>query len=134
MARRHYSDADRAMALAVLDSCEGKTSLAAAQLKIPESTLRRWIEDRDLAAPAELREEKKLGLAELFEAEIRAAILSMESKRDGASYRDTGTVIGILTDKVQLLRGEPTVRTEEVGALTPEQAVEMLRRYDAPKP
>lgn len=133
MGKRHYSDADRADALAVLDSCGGALEAAARQTGVSRNTLRSWAQNRERAAPLNIRQEKRDDLADLIQGEIRSILDAMNIRRDSATYRELATAFGIMVDKRQLLIGEPTVRTEEVGALTPEQAVEMLRRYDADK-
>lgn len=125
MARRHYSDADRAAALAVYDSTADQVHRlrdAARQFGCPATTLRRWLDDRDKAAPADLRTQEKETLASVYDrvawraaslqdrvmewlegqpAEVVAKFLS-ELNRTG----------GTATDKAELLRGRPTQRVE----------------------
>jgi hypothetical protein len=52
-------------------------------------------------------------LATLMEREIREALgTGLAAARDKANYKDRVTAAAILTDKVQLLRGQPTERSE----------------------
>lgn len=53
--RRHYSDEARAAALAVLDANGGNLTRAAKDAGVPMSTLKHWRDDRDRAAPSEVR-------------------------------------------------------------------------------
>lgn len=120
MARRHYSDADRATALAVYDSTEGsdhRLRRAARDAGVPFTTLRRWVEGRENAAPAELRTEKQEALADAFERVARRALAYAETIMDGVEpdgrlLQPSITGAAIATDKAQLLRGEATSRVE----------------------
>lgn len=67
MARRHYSDADRAAALAVYDSTADQVHRlrdAARRVGVPITTLRRWLDDRGDAPTAEQPEHLKGGQTE----------------------------------------------------------------------
>src|SRR5262249_34550102 len=74
----------------------------------------RWARG-DFIAPSVRKsaDEKKARLVTLFEEEIRAAFHCAANKRAEASYKDLMTGIGILTDKVQLLQGQPTSITQQ---------------------
>ncbi|MEM8558373.1 MAG: hypothetical protein AAGG50_11175 [Bacteroidota bacterium] len=118
MPRRHYSDEQRAEALAALDANrdqngEGGYTATSRQTGIPRGTIRRWDEDRDRAAPAQLRHEKKAGLADRLEALAHDLIndLAKPERRVG-NVKDVATAIGIAVDKARLLRGESTEITE----------------------
>lgn len=120
MARRHYSDADRAAALAALDANGGNIAGTARQLGVPESTLRSWSDKPDNAAPADLREHKRLELAELLEQWLRVSLEHVLAFHEiyGSSPTE-GTMkaaqigAGIATDKLLALRDElPTERQE----------------------
>lgn len=121
MARRHYSDRDRAAALAIYDSMEGaehRASAAAAEAGVPRQTLQRWLSARDNAAPPDLRQETKEELADVFERVARKALAYVErfydvatdAGPDGKYLQPSMTGAGIATDKAQLLRGKPTDR------------------------
>lgn len=111
--RPRYDDKFRAGAIALLEAAgwpntEGAMTRTANHLKIPVRTLSRWANQENNPAPDELVIEKKADLADLLTAEIEAALNAMGTARADASYRDLGTVIGILTDKLQLITGGPT--------------------------
>ena len=117
--RRIYSDKFKAGAVVMVES-EGypddKFALqrVADNLKINVRTLRRWVNNDTGAPPDKIVQQEKSGLIDLIEDEIRAGFKEMNSARQDASYRDIGTVIGILFDKAQLLRGKPTTINEEI--------------------
>lgn len=128
MARRHYSDADRAAALAVYDStaadAKGRLTQAARQADVPRSSLQLWIADRDRAAPPEVRQEKRAELGEVWgDIAHRAlgltgdALKHLESLPDEERGKaalghlpDLNRVAGTATDKHELLDGKPTER------------------------
>lgn len=110
MARRHYSDADRANGLAMLDANAGNVSRTSRAIGIPRATLQAWIADRDRAAPPDLRHEQTATLADLFEREAHAALERAGMVRDDARYQQLMTGAAIATDKAQLLRGGATAR------------------------
>lgn len=125
MARRHYSDADRAAALAVYDSTADQVHRlrdAARQFGCPATTLRRWLDDRDKAAPADLRTQEKETLASVYDrVAFRAASLQdrvmewLEGQPAEVVAKflpDLNRTGGTATDKAELLRGRPTQRVE----------------------
>lgn len=115
--RRRYDDKFRAGAVVTLQAAgypgkDGALTQVAGHLGIPRETLRRWAIEKNNPAPPELVTEKKAELKDLLDAEIRAALGEMPEARIEASYRDLGTVLGILIDKKQLLDGKPTDRLD----------------------
>lgn len=116
MARRHYSDADRAAALAALDANGGNWTRTARETGVPGSTLRGWVENRDSAAPADLRAQKAETLADALEGlawqMVEAARFTLREIKDVAiplpELVRMFTALGIVIDKLQLLRGNPT--------------------------
>jgi len=124
--RRRYSDKFKAGALTLLASeryPEDRYALqrVADHLGIPNRTLFRWFNGDNGEPPADLVAETKRELADLFEDEIREAIKALPQARDDASYRDLVMGSAILTDKVQLLRGQPTSINEENVNITDER-------------
>lgn len=108
-----YDDKFRASAIVMLEASgypnrEGALSQVAKHIGIPRMTLQRWAKATQNPPPHELVTEKRDELSDLLEKEIRAALAEMDKARPDTSYRDLGTVVGILTDKRQLLSGEPT--------------------------
>ena len=113
---RHWSDEQKAAALAAVDAAGADESLAVTRvsrnMKIPRSTLRVWVADRDRAAPAHLRQEKKLDLTQAIRDEIEAVLKAMGTTRADADYRALTIALGILVDKMQLLTNKPTEISE----------------------
>lgn len=138
MARRHYSDEARAAALAVLDANGGNLTRAAREAGVPLSTLKHWQSDRDRAAPAELRSQKKVEAAEVYES-IRDKASSLIDRAldlippetlagDARMLTAVSTVGGTADDKATRTRGEPTEHLKVSSGLTPEEAVAIMRR------
>lgn len=114
MAKRpKYDDKFRANAVVLLEAAgypdkPGALNMTAKRLGVHDRTLSRWARQENNPPPSELVTEKKGELADLLRAEIRNALGAMDEARPDASYRDLATSIGIMTDKLQLLTGEPT--------------------------
>ena len=89
---------------------KGSLSAVAAHLGVPLSTLRGWFLDTHNPPPAEVRNEKKGDLVALLKSEADAILGDMPNAREFANYRELGTVLGIVIDKLQLLEGRPTER------------------------
>lgn len=137
MAKRPvYSDEIKASAIAFMDAAgypdtPGASERVSERFGIPRRTLERWYKGERRRPPDHLVHGKKAELADLFRAEIAAAFKEMNEARPGASYRDLATAVGILTDKLQLLTGEPTENSNtrivieyadvEIDAATPAQ-------------
>lgn len=131
-----YDDNFRASAIAMLHSNgwpakEGALSSTARSLDVPLTTLHRWAKGESNPPPSKLVAQKKEELSDLLENEIRLALGSMSGAREKASYRDIGTVIGILVDKKQLLTGKPTWIVEvaellRLGKVTPQEVQDEL--------
>lgn len=113
MARPRYDDKFRANAVVLLEAAgypetKGALERTAKHLSIPPRTLSRWALSEQNPPPGEMVTEKRAELSELLTKEINAALKEMNNARGGASYRDLGTVVGILVDKRQLLNDRPT--------------------------
>lgn len=120
MARR--SDQQKAEALAVLDANAGNVSKTARDTGIPRKTLEEWRDGRVAEGVAELRQEKKEGLADRLEAIALQMLDAMPSKILDASLKDTATAVGIAIDKRQLLTGQPTAIQRNEGLTEDERA------------
>lgn len=117
MKRKRYTDDFRASAVLMLEAAgypgkEGALSQVAGQLGVPRSTLQGWFNGTRNAPPPELRHKKKLDLVEAIRDELAAIFPALEGPRNNATYRELVTAVGILTDKLQLLTGQPTERQE----------------------
>ena len=133
MARRQYSDADKASALAALDANGGNVARTARELSIPRQTLDSWTNERGINHDVpELRQEKRGELAEQLEAiaYTLAGDLVKQDKRELATLQQIATSLGIVVDKMQLLRGKPTAINEEVSD-SRERLARLLDRHAA---
>ena len=115
--RRQYDDKFRASAVVMLEAAgypnkDGALATTAKHLGVPHNTLRNWFHGVHNPPPSDVRQEKRQDLAEMLRNEIDGALGAMKGTRDGASYRDLGTVAGILIDKLQLITGKPTEISE----------------------
>jgi transposase-like protein len=107
-----YSDEQRAAVLAALDANDGNLSKTARDTGVPISTIQTWRDNRGTPPSNELRNAKKLELADLIRAELDAIFEAMPGKRGAADYRALTTGAGILVDKLALLQGDPTSRID----------------------
>ena len=118
MAKRpHYDEKFIAGAVVMLEAAgypEKKGALAstAKHLRMHERTLSRWFKKEQNPPPDKLVSEKRGELSELLRNEVEGIFCQMPNVREEASYRDLGTVAGILIDKLQLITGKPTERSE----------------------
>ena len=113
--RRRYTDDFRASASVMLESQgypeqKGALTSVANHLDVPLSTLRGWFLDIHNPPPTEVRNEKKGDLVALLKTEALSILGDMPNAREFAEYRELGTVLGIVIDKLQLLEGKPTER------------------------
>jgi hypothetical protein len=118
MSKRQYSDNDKALALATLDANGGDVSKTSKTLKMPRKTLEDWSKGRKVCGDvAEMRHVKKKELAEKLE-EVAHALTGNILKRAESELsilvpmRDIATSLGIVVDKMQLLKGKPTAISE----------------------
>lgn len=133
--RNNYDDKFRASAVVMLQAAgypneKGALTRIANHLHIPARTLSRWFNGEQNPPPDQTVNEKKGELTDWMRSEIYAALKEMSAARQEASYRDLGTVVGILTDKMQLLSGEPTSRDEHIARTPDERARRVAEIYD----
>jgi hypothetical protein len=103
-ARRSYSDEQKAEALAGLDANAGNVARTARQLGLPRKTLDQWAKGRAHPGVAKLRHQKKEELADHLEALAGRLLDAMPGKIAGASLIHLAVAVGILIDKMILLR------------------------------
>jgi transposase-like protein len=123
--RRRYTDEERADLMVMLQS-QGYPDKLGALKKVAEyagiqpNVLRRWWQAKQNPPPNKLVTRKKIDLREAIDKELGEIFVGMKTKREDASYRDLGTVAGILFDKKQLIDNKPTERIahEHSGNLT----------------
>ncbi len=124
--RRSYSEQDRADALTALALNDGNVLRTARQLGIADSTLRRFIEAaEDRPSLRVMRDRKKSDLAAKWEALANKAVDRARELVDNASFRDASWTAAVATDKVQLLKGQPTQRVEHNHTLLLEAYMQM---------
>jgi len=110
--QRNYSDSEKAAALVMLDFCGGNESEAARRLGIPRASLREWVAQRGINPEVtETRQEKKADLADALE---ELAFNLVEKLL--ASEKTGGVDLGIVVDKMLLLRGQPNSINQSVVA------------------
>lgn len=109
----YYPPEQKAHVLALLDANNGNVLRTAEQTGINRSTIQYWIANE--SRYANLQQQKVIDLA--AKAELNANLLadSIHSHDlDSASLSQKATAFGIMVDKMQLLRGQPTSITETV--------------------
>lgn len=145
MARRSYSDKERAEALAVLDSTKKggvpNYSEASRLAGVPRKTIEEWDKGRVNSDVAEIRQHKKGELADCLSVVAHELVEAIGGKIAEASLQQVATSMGIVVDKMQLLRGEPTSISQSQGMNDDERAervaalLERARaRRDGPAP
>ena len=133
--RRRYDDKFRASAVVMLEAAgypdkDGALARVARELKVPESTLHGWANNRN-TPPSQMRTIKRVELNTVIREEIYSALEAAQNVRQDASYRDLITGAAILIDKLQLLEGQPTWRIEVInliksGEFTPQDIINEL--------
>lgn len=121
-----WSDEFRAHAVVLLQvegypDKKGAITRISNQLKVPVTTLRRWFEGQSNPPPAEIVSIKKEQIIELLRGEIYNALKEMPKAIWDADYKELATSMAIMVDKLQLLEGEPTARTEIIHELSDDQ-------------
>lgn len=111
--RTRFTDDFRAKAVALAIAAgypktKGALSRVAGDLKISHQVLRNWIIEAQNPPPQELLQEKKAELRDLIKTELAGIMARLPEKRNDATYRELGTVFGIMFDKLQLLDELPT--------------------------
>lgn len=139
MAKRSYSDREKAEALAILDSNGGNLSRTVRETGIPYKTLSDWRDGRKIVDDvAEMREEKKTDLLTLWEGLVEKALNLAPGKIHEAGFDSLIRAAGIGTDKITNLReseegGIDDADDAEIDELRPEQieAFARLMRAEA---
>lgn len=131
MARRAYSDRQRAEAVAAVVANEGNVNLTARMLGIPQKTLDQWVKGtraQNDETPS-LIEAAKGDLADTCEQKVWLLIGGLtEDKIEKAPVAQLTTGIGTLIDKMRLLREQPTGIHEQRSDLPSKaQLAERLR-------
>jgi transposase-like protein len=133
MPRREYTPDERTTALAALAANAGNVEATARALGMPARTLRSWVRgERTPPMPAEDVPPKKADLAARFEQIAWRCLSSVTpEKLAAAPVNHLMTAAGIATDKMRLLRGEPTAIAEHGVALDFRKLTdEQLRQWE----
>jgi AraC-like DNA-binding protein len=129
--KTRYDDKFRANAVILLEAAgypdkKGALSEVAKHVGVQPRVLSRWFNGEQNPPPDQTVNEKRIELKELLSKEIDAIFAAMPGARADASYRDLGTVAGILIDKKQLIEGKATERQAIVfDELTDEQLAQI---------
>jgi len=83
MARRHYTEHDKAVALAALEANGGNVSATVRETGVPSATLRLWRDAPERAAPAEKRSRARGELRDLFKSVAEKATELLDDTLDG---------------------------------------------------
>ena len=121
--RRRYTKRQKVAAIVAAELTTAKA--AAKSTGIPETNIRRWRDDPEMAQySAKTREE----IAEDARALSARVLESIRERLGEFDPRDLSVLFGILTDKSQLLAGQPTERTEtrDITATLPDHEKDAL--------
>lgn len=121
MSKRRYSDEDKATALAALDANGGNVYKTSRLLKIPQTTLQEWFNGRVNDTVPEIRMRKKEALADRLSEIAHQLIDAAPDKMKTANLQQVFTSLGITIEKLQLLDGEPTERSEVIDNLNDDE-------------
>ena len=130
--QRAYTEEDKASALVLLDSNSGNVYRTARQLGMPRATLQEWRDGRGTGVDVTIsRQVKKGELSARYESLVHEALDALTpAKLKKAGVRDLAVVVGVFTDKMLALEGEPDAGPGGASiVLTPEQQrrIERLR-------
>lgn len=128
--RRRYTRSEKVVAIA---AAAATSNLAASEATgIPESTIRRWLDDPEMA---KLRDNAREAMAEeaLMVARLAWNALAGAIREGRLDGRDLVMAAGMATDKSQLLNGGATARTEArdiTGTLSDNDLAEIVREAE----
>lgn len=133
-----YNSQQRAEALTALELNQGNLTQTAEQLGIGVATLSRWVdEDSEIGsdkspiaqeASEKLPEVKQEFLDRLIVARDKT-LEHLDNNVQNLKPREAAVALGILIDKVELLKGNATQRVESVGnGETVNEAIERIRQ------
>lgn len=121
--KRQYTEDDKAVALAFLDSNNGNLDRTAKTTGIPRNTLRRWKLGEGVTEPvSNLRHQKRDTLLSLWEGQAQAALEDANVARDEANYAQLMMGAGLATDKILALK--------KFDAVTPERLESVFTELD----
>lgn len=126
---RHYTKQER---IAAVVTAELSSNVAAERATgIPESSIRRWRDDPELAKYIDKTREE---LAEGTSMLAHRVLERISATLDQFEPRDLTILFGVMVDKAQLLSGAATARTESrdiTGTLSDADLIAALREAEA---
>lgn len=123
-----YQDSDRQMVYAGLAVSGGNVRRTARDTGYPEQTVRDWKKRWEAEGAPEVVASGAVPIVDQFYEKARTLrdllLVKLEERiaADDITTKDVITSIGILTDKIRLIEGLPTNRTENVSkGMSPEE-------------
>jgi transposase-like protein len=136
MARGRYDDTDKARVLAVLQANDGNVKRTARETGVADQTVRDWkkkLAKGQMPAGTTAALPAMLGEFVADAERIRnKALKELEVQIDAGelSGKDLIVIVGVLTDKVRMAKGQATARTEHVAkGPTPEEFAPVFADY-----
>jgi transposase-like protein len=126
VARRIYTDEDRARAFVVYTTNKGNIKRSVRDLgNIPESTLRGWVREWDENGPPDVSTVAEVAGEFVTDAtRVRdKALIELENKLPTAKPSELVATIGMLSDKINMAKGLATSRSETVHQLPPAEDI-----------
>lgn len=109
-----YSLERKAEVLAMVQANGGNVDRTAGETGIAHQTIRYWL--TNAAKYSQIQSQKVVDLADQCEADARYYFALARDKAPDAPYNHLMTGAAIATDKMQLLRGQPTSITADLSA------------------
>lgn len=116
MSKLKYTEEEKQTALYALANNRWNVSKTSKEMDIPRPTLTRWRDELDGEARADLTDRLKEDIAPLISRILQKALLRLEEEVPNLPKNILPTTCGILFDKQQILRGEPTSVTKQVAS------------------
>jgi hypothetical protein len=127
MAKRQYTDTDKAAVYLALQVNKGAVAQSSRDAEVPEQTVRDWKRKWATGEWDPPQQEVLEGVVDDFVADMERvrnkSLMTLEAKLDQVKPDKLATVIGILDDKIRLARGLATSRSESTIALPSEEEV-----------
>lgn len=105
MAKRSYSDREKAEALAALDANGGNLARTARETSVPRATLKGWKDGQGIGTEvSDIRHQKRADLSVLWETVVEKALGLLPNKLSELTGDQLARVAGIGSDKLIALR------------------------------
>lgn len=125
MARASYTDDDKAKVFVALTANEGNVKRTARETGVPTSTVRRWKNEWSAEGPPDASH-LEVAVGEFLEDAERVrhkALRTLEEKLPDATPSALVATVGMLTDKIHVVKGLATSRQETVHTLPPAEDI-----------